>query len=87
MFVAFSTANQISGIETPTERRSVDVAMLEDAAIDPLFYAVIEATEEAILNALLQAETMTGRDGVTAYALDPRRLIEILSMYGRGPAA
>jgi hypothetical protein len=30
---------------------------------------------------------MTGRDGVTAYALNPRRLIEILSMYGRGPAA
>ena len=61
--------------------------MLENAGIDPLFYAVIEATEEAILNALLQAETMTGQGGVTAYALDPERLVEIMSTYGRGPSA
>jgi D-aminopeptidase len=59
--------------------------MLEHGAIDLLFYAVIESTEEAILNALLAAETMTGQGGVTAYELDERRLVEILSMYGRGP--
>jgi D-aminopeptidase len=85
MFLAFSTANQVPPGETPSDRRVIDVAMLDGAAIDPLFYAVIEATEEAILNALLQAETMTGRDDVTAYALDERRLVQILSTYGRGP--
>jgi D-aminopeptidase len=86
MFLSFSTANQVPPGETPSDRRVIDVAMLDGAAIDPLFYAVIEATEEAILNALLQAETMTGRDGVTAHALDPSRLTEILTRYGRGPA-
>jgi len=88
MFVAFSTANEVpeNGTFGPgAGHRILDVAMLENAAIDPLFYAVIEATEEAILNALLQAETMTGRDGVTAYAVDERRVTEILSSYGRGP--
>ena len=44
-----------------------------------LFDAVIEATEEAILNALLAAETMTGREGNTVYALDPDILVETLS--------
>jgi D-aminopeptidase len=86
MFVAFSTANEVPANETAMGHQTLDVAMLADAAIDPFFYAVIEATEEAIVNALLQAETMTGRDGVTAYTLDPRRLIEILSRYGRGSA-
>jgi D-aminopeptidase len=86
MFVAFSTANPVPAGDSVGGQPTVPVTMLENAAIDPLFYAVIEATEEAILNALLAAETMTGRDGVTAYALDGRRLLEILSMYGRGPS-
>ena len=59
--------------------------MLSDLAIDPLYDAVIEATEEAIVNALLGAETMTGRDEHVAYALDARRLIEVMAAYGRGP--
>jgi DNA-binding GntR family transcriptional regulator len=42
--------------------------------ISPLFRAVVEATEEAILNAMLAAETITGRGGATAYALEPERL-------------
>jgi D-aminopeptidase len=88
MFVAFSTANEVPDNENGpgVGNRILEVTMLENAAIDPLFYAAIEATEEAILNALLQAETMTGREGVTAYALDEHRLTEILSRYGRGPA-
>ncbi|HZL64025.1 MAG TPA: P1 family peptidase, partial [Thermoleophilia bacterium] len=45
---------------------SFPVEMLSLSHIDPLFEAAVEATEEAILNAMLQAETMTGRDGVTA---------------------
>jgi D-aminopeptidase len=49
------------------------------AHANELFYAVIEATEEAILNALLAAETMTGRDGNRVYALDPDVLVETLA--------
>ena len=52
--------------------------MLSDAEISPFYEAVIEATEEAILNAVLAAETMTGRNGNTAYALDAELLLEVL---------
>jgi D-aminopeptidase len=45
---------------------------------------VVEATEEAVVNALLAAETMTGRDGVTAYALSPERLMTALARAGAG---
>ncbi len=58
--------------------------MLVDRAIDPLFDGVIEATEEAIVNALVAAETMTGRDGITAHALPHDRLIEVMGRFGRG---
>jgi D-aminopeptidase len=44
--------------------------MTANAHLDPLYDAVIEATEESIINALLAAETLEGRDGVTAHALD-----------------
>ena len=47
--------------------------------MNPLFYATIEATEEAILNALLAAETMTGRAGATVYGLDADLLAEVMS--------
>ena len=60
--------------------------MPPDSMITDLFWCAIEATEEAILNALVSAETMTGRDGITAHALDHDRLIEIMTRYGRGPA-
>ncbi|MBA3553003.1 MAG: S58 family peptidase, partial [Actinobacteria bacterium] len=43
----------------------------------------IGATEEAILNALLAADTMTGRDGLTAHRLEPDRLVEIMEAAGR----
>ncbi|MGQ9907564.1 MAG: DmpA family aminopeptidase [Candidatus Flexifilum sp.] len=51
--------------------------------IDPLFTAVIESVEEAILNALVAAETLTGRDGHTLYALPHDRLLALLRRYGR----
>ena len=47
--------------------------------MNPLFYAAIEATEEAIVNAILAAETMTGRGGATAYGLDAQLLAEVMS--------
>ncbi|MFE3452785.1 P1 family peptidase [Nonomuraea sp. NPDC059194] len=57
---------------------SIVVVMLADAHITPLFDAVVEATEKAteetIVNALVAADTMTGRDGVTTHGLDGRRL-------------
>ncbi len=56
--------------------------MLSDAHIDPLFDAVVESTEEAIVNALVAAESMTGRDGVVAHALPHDRLVEALDRYG-----
>ncbi len=61
--------------------------MLPDGAITPLFWGAIEATEEAILNALVAADTMTGRDGITARALPHDALVAIMTRYGRGPAA
>ena len=56
------------------------VRMTPNESIDPLFYAAIEATEGAIVNALLAAETMTGR-GATVHAIDPDALGEILARY------
>jgi D-aminopeptidase len=84
IFLAFSTANRgipsaSYGAETPI---SVPVDMLLDTYISFLFNAVVEATEEAIVNALLSAETMTGRDDIVAHALDGTQLIEILKSYG-----
>jgi D-aminopeptidase len=61
--------------------------MLPHPALDRLFYATIEATEEAIANALLGAETMTGRDGITAHAMDPDLLVDVMRRFGRGPVA
>jgi D-aminopeptidase len=86
-FLAFSTANRgrLPSDAYGTRPSPVfQVDVLADAHLDPLFHAVIEATEEAVVNALLAAETMTGRDGVTAYALDPDRLTDVLRRAGAG---
>jgi len=66
-------------------RLTSTVEVLSDLRITPLFDAVVEATEEAIVNALLAAETMVGRDGVTAYALEADRLLEVMSSAGAHP--
>jgi D-aminopeptidase len=79
IFVAFSTANaRVSG-DTGVAR----VAMLPNARINPLFGATVQATEEAILNAMLAAETMTGADDVRVSALPVDRLMGALRKYGR----
>jgi len=65
----------------------IDVRMVEDPRMTPLFQAAVEATEEAIVNALLTAGTMTGADGITAHGLDGARVVEIMARHGRGPAA
>jgi len=59
------------------------VTVLANARLNPLFYAAIEATEEAIVNALLAAETLTGRDGATVHGLPHDALIEVMERFGR----
>jgi D-aminopeptidase len=77
LFLAFATGNRgLAG-----GRLTVPLRMLDNERIDPLFYAVIEATEEAIVNAMVAAETMTGRGGATAHRLDHDQLVEIMGRY------
>jgi D-aminopeptidase len=57
--------------------------MLNDHHVDDLFWAAIEATEEAIVNSLVAATTMVGRDGITFQALPHDRLLEAMDRYGR----
>jgi D-aminopeptidase len=77
LFLAFATGNR----GFAAEPLASEVRMLADGPLNELFGLVVEATEEAILNALLQAETMTGRDGAVAYALEPERLVAALESY------
>ena len=89
LFLAWATGNRgLPGFAGTDRRDVVDVRMVADRAIDPLFEAAIEATEEAIVNALVAATTMTGRDGITAHALPHDRLQEAMARAGRlRPAA
>lgn len=79
IFVAFSTANPHTATDTSITR----VDMLPNPLMNPLFYATVQATEEAIVNALLAAETMTGADDFRVYALPRDRLMAALRKYGR----
>jgi L-aminopeptidase/D-esterase-like protein len=76
IFVAFSTAN--SG--AAARDKKVSAEMLPNDAMTPLFLATVQATEEAIVNAMIAAETMTGINGHTVHALPHDRLIELLSL-------
>jgi D-aminopeptidase len=79
IFLAFATGNRgipWSGLGSPPA--TAPMRMVTNEHITPLFYAAAEATEEAILNALLAAGTVTGRDGVTAYGLTPDLLLGAL---------
>ena len=61
----------------------VQLTMLPNERMNPLFEATVQATEEAVVNALVAAETMVGRDGNTAVALPHDRLKEVLKKYNR----
>ena len=78
IFVAFSTAKPQSASDSVST-----VPMLSNAKITPIFEATVQATEEAILNALVAAETMTGVDGHRAIELPPDRVKELLKKYNR----
>jgi D-aminopeptidase len=76
--VAFSTANVVPREST---RMTATLDVLLDEACDPLYEAVVECTEEAIINALCMADEMTGPTGHVAPALPLERLAEILARY------
>jgi D-aminopeptidase len=79
IFLAFSTAspgiNMATGVTKPE--------MLPNEKLDPLFEAVVQATEEAIVNAMTSAETMAGINGNIAYAIPHDRLKAALAKYNR----
>ncbi len=79
IFIAFSTANPGAG-----ENKGVrQLSMLPNDDLDPLFLATVQATEEAVVNAMIAAETMTGINGHTVIALPHDRLREVLKKYNR----
>jgi len=79
IFIAFSTANP----GADAEDRVVSVSAIPNQRINPVFEATVDATAEAILNAMLAAETMTGADGFTVHALPHDRLLAAMRKYGR----
>jgi D-aminopeptidase len=87
IFIAFSTANRGADWGNSANTRPLfpapQVTRLPSGAINPLFTATVEATEEAIVNALVAAETMTGADFWRAYAIPHDRLRAVLHRYGR----
>jgi D-aminopeptidase len=89
IFFTFATGNRgIPRAGLPEPPAAVPLQMVTNEYMTPLFYAAAEATEEAILNALLAAGDMTGRDGITAYGLTPELLLDALEearAAGTGP--
>lgn len=77
LFIAFSTVTPVlsQGRQQWSSLRNDD--------IDPVLGAAVQATEEAIINALVAAKTMQGANGNTFYALPHERLREVLKKYGR----
>ncbi len=79
IFIAFSTANPGAASAPDTSQ----VSMLSNQRITALFEAAVQATEEAIINALIAAETMTGINGTTSSAIPHEQVRDILRKYGR----
>ena len=79
LFIAFATGNRglVAGDRSHGRPFARQLSALDDAWISPLFWAAIEATEEAIVNALVAAETMTGHSGHVAYRLPHDHLAEV----------
>ncbi len=81
LFLAFSTANR----SNEKAKGESEVRMLANESIDPFFRATIESTEEAVVNAMLAADTMTGADGLRVFGLPGGRVMKALRKYGRAP--
>ena len=78
IFIAYSTSNPGASADGLPQ-----LSMLSNQHITPLFEATVQATEEAIVNAMVAAETMIGINGSTVYALPHDRLQQVLAKYGR----
>ncbi|MGQ0486577.1 MAG: DmpA family aminopeptidase [Hyphomicrobiales bacterium] len=81
IFLAFSTANEAAFAHSGKGSRSLEA--LPNGSLDPLFAATVEATEEAVLDAMIANETMVGRDGNRCIALPHDRLLALMRHYGR----
>ncbi len=80
IFLAMSTGNGVADSSNGIEP-TLKYVLTEE--MDPLFLATVEATEEAIINALVAAETMTGQGGHTVHAIDHGALKDVMKQYGR----
>ena len=74
IFIAFTTTS-LDGEDT---KRTMSASFLKNKNLNSIFEATIQATEEAIINAMIAAETMTGINGNTIYALPHKRVLELL---------
>jgi D-aminopeptidase len=82
--LAFSTATRLPTREpTVTQTVLADGADAGGRALSAVFRATVEATEEAVVNALFAAETVVGRDGNTLRAMPVDRALEVLERHGR----
>lgn len=80
--IAFSTA-EANRLSSNKEGLTVKGEYLKNEAMSPLFLAAIEATEEAIINSLFAAESMSGRDGNNVEALPVNRVLEMMKQHGK----
>ena len=83
IFIAFSTANTVPQSSTSRTVSATFISPESTTTLNPLFQAVVEATEESVLNALMKAETMTGINGNRVHALPYDRLKAAMAKYGR----
>ena len=81
LIVTFSTA--AAAANHPDQTAPSDVSQVASLDLDPVFRATAEATEEAIVNALVAADTMTGADGLRVFGLPHDELRTLLKHYGR----
>jgi D-aminopeptidase len=79
IFISFSTANPGAAATTGVH----DLKMLANEKLNPIFLATVQATEEAVINAMVAAETMTGANDLTVYALPHDKLRDVLKKYNR----
>lgn len=83
MIVAFSTAHRLTESTRCPDRAELfdSLRTLTDRSVNELYWSTIEATEEAIVNAVLSAETMSGRDNNTVYGLNVAELHDVLARF------
>jgi D-aminopeptidase len=83
IFIAFSTGNTVPQSTDSRTLSATFVSPESSATLNPLFQAVVEATEESVLNALMKADTMVGINGNRVHAIPYERLKALMTKYGR----